>query len=202
MAHKVTLTGKPVSELRSKETYYTFDMEESGSPAAPKGLPSSSTITYTVFINQKQLKKVGLTEENIQMQKVMVQGEPTLDISVDDCPGEIGVICFQVSIIPEKQKKKESDVVEKEPETEEKPKGPEGTEDFISLKQIQVPETFLQTRPNPVKTQKVIDYVKENGCLDEPITINRETKVLTDGYRRYIVAEKLEMKTVPVTYQK
>lgn len=210
MPHKITLTGKPMSSLRSKKNFYTFDMEETGSPAAPKGLPKSSTITYTVFINQKQLKKAGLTEENIQNQKILVQGEPTLDIPVDDCPGEIGVVCFQVSVIPEKQK--EDDKAKKEPvkeqekkkkvKIEEKPKGPDGTEDFISLDQIQVPEAFLQTRPNPYKTQNVIDYVKQNGCLDEPITINRETKILTDGYRRYIVAEKLEMKTVPVMYEK
>ncbi|WP_050184060.1 ParB N-terminal domain-containing protein [Domibacillus robiginosus] len=210
MAHKITLTGKPMSALRLKKNFYTFDMEEKGSPAVPKGLPASSTITYTVFINQKQLKKAGLTEENIQNQKIMVQGEPTLDVPVDDCPGEIGVVCFQVSVIPEKQK--EAVQEEKEPvkeqekkeevKAEEQPKGPEGTEDFISLDQIEVPESFLQTRPNPYKTQLVIDYVKQAGILDEPITINRETKVLTDGYRRYIVAEKLEMKTVPVMYEK
>jgi hypothetical protein len=210
MAHKITLTGKPVSALRSKETYYTFDMEESGSPEVPKGLPSSSTITYTVFINQKQLKKAGLTEENIQNQKIMVQGEPTLDVPVDDCPGEVGVVCFQVSVIPEKQKEavKTEKESAKEPEKkeevkeEEQPKAPEGTEDFVALDQIKVPEEFLQFQPNPYKTQIVIDYVKQAGCLDEPITINRETKVLTDGYRRYIVAEKLEMKIVPVMYEK
>lgn len=140
----------------------------------------------------------------------MVQGEPTLDVPMDDCPGEIGVICFRVSIIPEKQK--ETVNAEKEPvkepekkeevKAEEQPKGPEETEDFISLDQIQVPESFLQTRPNPYKTQLVIDHVEQAGILDEPITINRETKVLTDGYKRYIVAEKLGIKTVPVMYEK
>lgn len=206
MPHKMTLTGKPVSPLRSNKNCYTFDMEETGSPAAPKGLPKSSTITYTVFINQKQLKKAGLTEENIQNQKIMVQGEPTLDVPVDDCPGEIGVVCFQISVIPEKQK--EAIKTEKEPEkkeevkAEEQTKAPEGTEDFMALDQIKVPEEFLKFQPNPDKTQLVIDHVKMSGILDEPITINRETKVLTDGYRRYIVAEKLEMKMVPVMYEK
>jgi hypothetical protein len=119
MAHKITLTGKSVSPLLSKGAYYTFDMEESGSPGPPKGLPSSSTITYTVFINQKQLKKAGVTEENIQTQEIMVKGEPTLDVPVDDCPGEIGVTCFQVSIISEKQKQKEPVKVDQEPLKEE-----------------------------------------------------------------------------------
>lgn len=210
MAHKITLTGKPVSALRLKKNFYTFDMEEKGSPAAPKGLPKSSTIIYTVFINQKQLKKAGLTEENIQDQKIMVQGEPTLDIPVDDCPGEIGVVCFQVSVIPEKQKEavKEEKEPAKEPEKKEEakageqPKGPEGTEDFVALDDIKVPEEFLKYQPSQYKTQLVIDHVKQSGILDEPITINRETGMLTDGYRRYVVAEKLDMKTVPVMYEK
>lgn len=210
MPHKITLTGKPVSTLRSKKNCYTFDMEEKGSPAAPKGLPKSSTITYTVFISQKQLKKAGLTEENIQNEKIMVQGEPTLDVPVDDCPGEIGVVCFQVSLIPEKQKeavkadKKPVKEPEKKEEVKEKeqPKIPEGTEDFVALDQIKVPEEFLKYQPTPYKTQLVIDHVKQSGMLDEPITIDRETKVLIDGYRRYIVAQKLDMKMVPVMYGK
>lgn len=208
MPHKMTLTGKPVSSLRQKGTYHTFDMEENGSPGAPKGLPKSSTITYTVFINQKQLKKAGLTEDNIQTQKIMVQGEPTLDVPVEDCPGEIGVVCFQVSIIPEKQKEKDSDkvslqpVVKEEVKSEEKPKGPEGTEDFVLLEQISVPEEFLNSHPNPEKTQQVIEYVKRTGYLDEPIIINRETKILSDGYRRYIVAKKVKLNLVPVAYEK
>ncbi|MGM0890944.1 MAG: plasmid stabilization protein, partial [Bacillota bacterium] len=76
--------------------------------SSPKGLPGGSTITYTVFLNQKQLQKAGLTAKNINQQKIMVQGEPTLDVSVEDCPGEIGLICFQVSILPEKPEKKET----------------------------------------------------------------------------------------------
>jgi ParB-like chromosome segregation protein Spo0J len=85
---------------------------------------------------------------------------------------------------------------------EEKPKAPNGTEDFISLEQISVPEAFLNSHPNPEKTQQVVDYVKQTGCLDEPITINRETKILSDGYRRYIVAKKMKLDLVPVVYEK
>jgi hypothetical protein len=204
MPHKITLTGKPVSFLRQKGSYFTFDMEEKGALNAPKGLPKSSTITYTVFINQKQLKKAGLTGENIQTQKILVQGEPTLDVPIEDCPGEIGVVCFQISIIPEKQKEKESDKPSQESvkAEEEKPKGPEGTEDFVSIKTIVVPEEFLNSHPNPEKTQQVIDYLKQTGHLDEPITINRETKTLIDGYRRYIVSKKENLNLVPVVYEK
>lgn len=71
------------------------------------------------------------------------------------------------------------------------PKGPVGTEDFISLEQITVTENFLNSRPNPEKIQKVVNYLKRTGNLDEPITVNRDTKILTDGYTRYIVAERV-----------
>lgn len=84
---------------------------------------------------------------------------------------------------------------------EEKPKVPNGTEDFISLEQISVPEAFLNSHPNPEKTQQVIDYVNRTGYLDEPITINRDTKILTDGYRRYIVAKEMKLNLVPVAYE-
>ncbi|NEU35232.1 plasmid stabilization protein, partial [bacterium LRH843] len=86
------------------------------------------------------------------------------------------------SIIPEKEKElgeNRQEPVKNEVKTEEKPKGPEGTEDFISIEQISVPEEFLNSRPNPEKTQQVIDYVKRTGYLDEPIMINRDTKILT-----------------------
>lgn len=50
--------------------------------------------------------------------------------------------------------------------------------------------------------QKVVDYIKRTGYLDEPITINRDTKVLTDGYRRYVVARKVKLDLVPIVYEK
>ncbi|MFC3882442.1 hypothetical protein ACFOU2_02555 [Bacillus songklensis] len=82
------------------------------------------------------------------------------------------------------------------------PKGPVGTEDFISLEQIIVTENFLNSRPNPEKIQKVVNYLKRTGNLDEPITVNRDTKILTDGYTRYIVAERVKMNLIPVAYEK
>ncbi|MGG4264377.1 plasmid stabilization protein [Peribacillus simplex] len=204
MPHKMTVTGKPVGPLCQKGSFYTFDMEESGSPSSPKGLPGGATITYTVFLNQKQLQKSGLTAQNINQQKIMVQGEPTLDVSVEDCPGEIGLICFQVSILPEKPEKKATQPVKSQAaeKPKEKPKAPTGTEDFMALKAIVVPKAFLNSYPNPEKTQQVVNYVKQTGHLDEPLTINRETNMLTDGYRRYIVAQQLELEIVPVAYEK
>ncbi|MDQ0245073.1 hypothetical protein J2S09_002649 [Bacillus fengqiuensis] len=83
-----------------------------------------------------------------------------------------------------------------------KPKGPVGTEDFILLEQIVVTEKFSNSRPNPEKIQKVVNYLKRTGNLDEPITVNRDTKILTDGYTRYIVAERVKMNLIPVAYEK
>jgi len=213
MPHKITLTGIPTSPLRAAGTLLSFDMEERGSAAAPKGLPVSNEITYTVFLNSKQLKKAGLDENNFANQKLLVQGEPTLDMPLDQCPGEIGVICFQLSVVPEKkEEKKEEGLAKQEIQqaveqvatvVEEKIEPmPEGTEDIIPLKSIIVPEEFLKTRPNAQKNQIVIDFVKTNGHLDEPITIDKSTMTLVDGYRRYVVAKQLKMTKVPVNYQK
>jgi len=42
--------------------------------------------------------------------------------------------------------------------------------------------------------------VKRTGHLDKPLTIEKESKVLKDGYRRYIVAKTMKMDNVPVVY--
>nr|WP_280146738.1 hypothetical protein [Priestia megaterium]MDH3169175.1 hypothetical protein [Priestia megaterium] len=71
----------------------------------------------------------------------------------------------------------------------------------MSFDEIIVPEAFLKTRPNPVKTEKVIEFVKRTGHLDEPLTIEKDSKILKDGYRRYIVAKTVKMDKVPVVYE-
>ncbi|MBO1001036.1 hypothetical protein IOC57_25350 [Bacillus sp. SD075] len=76
------------------------------------------------------------------------------------------------------------------------------TEEFILLNQIVVTEEFLNSNPSVEKTQQVLNHVKRTGSLDEPITINRDTKILRDGYRRYIAAQKVGMELVPIIYEK
>jgi hypothetical protein len=78
---------------------------------------------------------------------------------------------------------------------------PDGTVEFISLGKIVVSEEFLNTNPSVDKIQKVMNHVKLTGSLDEPITINRYTMILTDGYTRYISALKLGIDLVPIVYQ-
>jgi hypothetical protein len=262
MPHKITLTGSATGPLREYDRYVAFDMREKGSPSAPKGLKKSTFISYTVFVAKKAFNKTGLTKKSIMHEKILIQGEPTLDIPIDECPGEVGVICFQITVLPNKndkeknqpEEKKEpkqeasgsseasqntkpkkqeeeqvpvSQPVEKEemkevkevkpiqPEVQQAPteekkaeekkttlsNQPKGTQDLLNFDDIIVPEEFLKTRPNPEKTQKVIDFVKRTGRLDEPLTIEKGSNVLKDGYRRYIVAKTVKMDQVPVVYE-
>ncbi len=259
MPHKITLTGSATGPLREYDRYVAFDMREKGSPSAPKGLKKSTFISYTVFVAKKAFNKTGLTKKSIMHEKILIQGEPTLDIPIDECPGEVGVICFQITVLPNKndkeknqpEEKKElkqeasvpsetqkntestkqeeaqapvSQPVAKEEKKEVKPIQPEvqqapteekkaeekkttlsnqpkGTQDLLNFDDIIVPEEFLKTRPNPEKTQKVIDFVKRTGRLDEPLTIEKGSKILKDGYRRYVVAKTLKMDQVPVVYE-
>ncbi|MED4030282.1 plasmid stabilization protein [Priestia megaterium] len=259
MPHKITLTGSATGPLREYDRYVAFDMREKGSPSAPKGLKKSTFISYTVFVAKKAFNKTGLTKKSIMHEKILIQGEPTLDIPIDECPGEIGVICFQITVLPNKndkekndseakkepkqeasassevpqkteskkqeeeqapvsqpvakEEKKSSETVQSEaketpvqekktaPSKRELPNQPKGTQDLVNFDDIIVPEEFLKTRPNPEKTQKVIDFVKRTGRLDEPLTIEKDSKVLKDGYRRYVVAKTVKMEQVPVVYE-
>lgn len=259
MPHKMTLTGSATGPLREYDRYVAFDMREKGSPSAPKGLKKSTFISYTVFVAKKAFNKTGLTKKSIMHEKILIQGEPTLDIPIDECPGEIGIICFQITVLPNKNDKvaneskdkkeakqevsapseaqknsestkqeeklelasqpvakeekkdtktgqpeaKETPVQEQKdaPQQKQPPTQPKGTQDVVSFDEIIVPEAFLKTRPNPEKTQKVIDFVKRTGHLDEPLTIEKESKVLKDGYRRYIVAKTVKMDKVPVVFE-
>ncbi|WP_280169323.1 plasmid stabilization protein [Priestia megaterium] len=247
MPHKMTITGSATGPLREYDRYVAFDMREKGSPAAPKGLKKSTFISYTVFVAKKAFNKTGLTKKSIMHEKILVQGEPTLDIPIDECPGEIGIICFQITVLPNKNDKEANESNDKkeakqeaskaqqevaatkqeekqepvakeaktvQPEVNEtpvqekkaaqpkkqQPIQPKGTKDVVTFDDIIVPEAFLKTRPNPVKTEEVIEFVKRTGHLDKPLTIEKGSKVLKDGYRRYIVAKTLKMDNVPVVY--
>ncbi|MGC3792308.1 plasmid stabilization protein, partial [Priestia aryabhattai] len=213
-------------------------------------------ISYTVFVAKKAFNKTGLTKKSIMHEKVLIQGEPTLDIPIDECPGEVGVICFQITVLPNKNDKEKNQPDEKkeskqeapgapqntetkkqaeeqastsqpvakeekkeikpiQPEVQQSPteekkteekkttlsNQPKGTQDLLNFDDIIVPEEFLKTRPNPEKTQKVIDFVKRTGRLDEPLTIEKGSKILKDGYRRYVVAKTVKMDQVPVVYE-
>lgn len=114
MPQKITVTGIPTTPLKMVKAFmgteqnatkvYSFEMHESGSPNVAKCLPPGSKIEFTVFVNEKQLKKAGLDENNFMENKIMVQGDIIMDLSIDLCPGELGVTSNQLQIIPPKEK--------------------------------------------------------------------------------------------------
>jgi hypothetical protein len=109
MPQKITVTGIPITSLRPVKLpkqgtakVYSFDMQESGSSNAPKGLPTASDILFTIFTNDKQLRKAGIDANNISANKLLVQGEIVIDLNTSVCPGEFGVTAFQLQVIPAK----------------------------------------------------------------------------------------------------
>lgn len=215
MGAKITLTGTRAGKIRKTAKYYTFEMELGGSKSAPKGLPlASENIQYTVFVSLKAGKKAKL-DVAPKDQKWLIQGEIVLDIPVQDCPGEIGVIAFQIAELPSKAAEKPS---QNKVTAEQEIKGTKAevaaTTDnqpnqdtvepapttVIKLGDIQVPEPFLQTRLNPYKTDQLRDFVREHGQLDKPIhlCLVEGSYWLVDGYRRYVVAREFGIEEVSV----
>jgi hypothetical protein len=124
-----------------------------------------------------------------------------LDLPLEDCPGEIGVIAFQAQVIADKK----ATPVKAAPvsvATDGRPWPDLSGYQQIALDSIKVPEEFLKTQPNKAKTQALQAQVAARGQLDEPVVIRPTSDgtgyVLYDGYRRYIVAQTLGWKTVPV----
>jgi hypothetical protein len=220
MAHKISVTGYPTSSIQDYGKYLAFDMEEKGSPNAPKGIPfKSNPITYTVVVSLKQFNKLNISQEEFSQRRFLVQGEPCLDIPFEQCTGEIGVICMQIQEIEDrgkekkqtKQTPKKGSRAKKQEEAkpqEESKQGkekkqilvPKGTREWMSLEEIKVPETFLQFTPGIAKQKAVEESIEQNGTVDKPIMINPDTHELVDSYSRYFVAKKKNLDRVPVHY--
>jgi len=105
----MTLTSSATGSLREYGRYVAFDMREKDLPSAPKGLKKSTFISYTVFVAKKSFNKTGLTKKSIMHEKTLIQGEPTLDIPIDQYPGGIGIISFQITVLPNKNDKETSE---------------------------------------------------------------------------------------------
>lgn len=195
MPHKITLTGKPSTPPRFHRDFVTFDMEEGGSVHLPKDLPSSSTITYTLFVTDQQLTKAGIAKNDIEQTKLAVQGEPSLDIPIDLCPGEVGVIVYQLQA-PEKQSQKDN---AKQEAIKKHMPLPKGAQEWMAMDQVVVPEAFQELPPNPRKVQERKTYIYKHGAFDQPVTID-ETGVIQDGYSRYVAAKELKFDQIPIRY--
>lgn len=109
MPHGIKFTGFPVSEIKKDGNIISFDMEETGSPNAPKGLYKASKVRATIYMNKKQFNKLEIDENEIMNTKLFIQGEIVTDIPVSKCSGEFGVTVFQAKVLDStpKAKKKE-----------------------------------------------------------------------------------------------
>src|SRR6478609_1021911 len=169
MPHKMTLTGSATGPLREYDRYVAFDMREKGSPSAPKGLKKSTFISYTVFVAKKAFNKTGLTKKSIMHEKFLIQGEPTLDIPIDECPGEIGIICFQITVLPNKNDKEANDSKDKK---EAKKEVPKAQEEVAATKQEEKQDSVSQpvateAKETPVQEQKAAQpKIQPKGTKD------------------------------------
>ena len=210
MSAKITITGARSGKLRKNDRYYSFEIETGGSANAPKGLPkaAAAVVEYTVFVSLKAGRKAGL-ENATTDQKWVVQGEPTIDLSVEECPGAIGVIAFQLEAIPARtEEPKPKATVEpsapKKVETPVQPPEPVAPPPVevhtLPLTEIHVSKKYERYALNAEKTQLVMEWVKEHGRLDKPIEVrpNNGEYWLMDGYRRYVIAQELGLTEVDV----
>ena len=214
MSAKITITGARSGKLRKNDRFYAFEIETGGSANPPKGLPTAAAtvVEYTVFVSLKAGRKAGL-ENAPRDQKWVVQGEPTIDLSVDECPGAIGVIAFQLEAISAKtEEPKPTATVESmaepsTPKTVETPAQPQQAVapppievHTLPLTEIHVSKKYERYALNAEKTQPVMEWVKEHGRLDKPIEVrpNNGEYWLMDGYRRYVIAQELGLAEVDV----
>jgi len=88
-------------------------------------------------------------------------------------------------------------------------KVPEGTDEVVSIDDIEIPRNFRRTVTNPDKIKKAVRFYVEHGMLDKPITVIAETNEhklhnklwLIDEYSRAIAAHDwIGLKNVPVKY--
>lgn len=177
-------------------------MNLEGSATQPKGCPApSKSIEYTVFVSLKAGRKVEL-EKAKPNQKWLIQGEIALDIPMDECPGEIGVIAFQIAPIEKQNAVNEPSPIEV---NEEAAATIEASEDVLgfptlALSQIRVPEKYEDAWLNPAKTKPVRAWIQKHGRLDKPVDVCiRDGEYwLIDGYRRYAIAKEEGFDEIPV----
>jgi len=161
MPHKMTLTGSATGPLREYDRYVAFDMREKGSPSAPKGLKKSTFISYTVFVAKKAFNKTGLTKKSIMHEKILIQGEPTLDIPIDECPGEIGVICFQITVLPNKNDKETNESNDKK---EAKQEASKAQQEVAATKQEEKQEPVAKEAKHCTARSERNTCSREKGC--------------------------------------
>jgi len=176
MGAKIVLTGVRSSSLRKTDKYYAFEMILGGSPTAPKGLPlASASVQYTVFVSLKAAKRANLELVSAE-QKWLVQGEIVLDVSVDECPGEIGVVAYQISVLPAFEESVALGAVQAEVAATVETATVTEVVAFpmVSIESIHLPEKFQGAWLNPKKTESLREWIIQNGKLDKPLDVTTD----------------------------
>ena len=98
MGAKIAITGKRVSPIITTKDYHRFEILAGGSPSAPKGLPLASSVLYSIFVGLKQGRAIEILKlpDN---QLFLIAGEIILGLSKKTCPGQIGVISFNIKLV-------------------------------------------------------------------------------------------------------
>lgn len=135
MPTKLKLSGevKRIRQIRNplnKQTFWwCLDFNEGGSPAAPKGLPKSSTIDYTAILNERTYNRLMAEMEphgvRLKGAKVFIDGEITIDQPMDIVTGEIGVIVYTIESVEVNKIKRDQEAAAAaaEAEGEQQPEG-------------------------------------------------------------------------------
>lgn len=68
---------------------------------------------------------------------------------------------------------------------------------MVELKRLKVSNDFQKSPPKEYKIEKAINFYENNGRFDKPVKIDKN-KIILDGYARYIAAQRMGIKCVPV----
>lgn len=84
-------------------------------------------------------------------------------------------------------------------------KVPKKTEYLIDIHLIKISMKFKRAKPTEEKIGIIEKRYFKNIAFDKPITVIKIAKnqyLLTDGYKRYLVAQKFNIKYVPIVLEK
>lgn len=120
MAHKITITGRPIDKIRlvpelmdktknpNRVKVFAFELRENGSEGTPKRLPKPSNVTFTVFVNDTQLKRSNLDPETLHNIDLVISGVITLKVK-PLVPGHMGIVTLTIAEKAIKRQKEEDE---------------------------------------------------------------------------------------------
>ena len=90
-------------------------------------------------------------------------------------------------------------------------KQPYGTDEIVSIKDIEIPKRFKKHYPNQWKMDRALEFYNKHGYVDQPISVVKVAGtgickhftikyLLVDEYTRYLTIVNKDGKQVPVRY--